>query len=58
MHNAIPLIVALCPEHAEEIARAGFDRRTVRAFIHAHARLPVCVPPASAIRCGRERLAR
>jgi hypothetical protein len=40
MHNAIPVIVALCPEHAEEIARAGFDRRAVRAYIHAHARLP------------------
>ena len=32
---------ALCPEHAEEIARAGFDRRRVREYIHAHARLPV-----------------
>jgi hypothetical protein len=40
MHNGIPLIVALCPEHAEEIARAGFDRRAVRAYIHEHARLP------------------
>jgi hypothetical protein len=40
MHNDIPLIVALCPEHAEEMARAGFDRRAVREFIHAHARLP------------------
>lgn len=40
MHNAIPLIVALCPEHAEEIARAGFDRRAVREYIHAQARLP------------------
>jgi hypothetical protein len=40
MHNDIPLIVVLCPEHAEEIARAGFDRRAVRGYIHAHARLP------------------
>jgi hypothetical protein len=40
MHNAIPVIVALCPEHAREIARAGFDRRAVRAYIHEHARLP------------------
>jgi hypothetical protein len=40
MHNGIPLIVALCPEHAEEIARAGFDRRAVRTYIHEHARLP------------------
>ena len=44
MHiNALPVIVALCPEHAEEIARAGFDRRAVRAYIHEHARLPVHV---------------
>ncbi|HMH48615.1 MAG TPA: hypothetical protein VK548_00170 [Candidatus Acidoferrum sp.] len=43
MHNGIPLIVALCPEHAEEIARAGFDRRAVREFIYAHARMPVRV---------------
>jgi hypothetical protein len=41
MHNDIPVIVALCPEHAEEIARAGFDRPAVRAYIHEHARLPV-----------------
>jgi hypothetical protein len=42
MHiNALPVVVALCPEHAEEIARAGFDRRGVRAYIHEHARLPV-----------------
>ena len=45
IQNDIPVIVALCPEHAEEIARAGFDRRAVRTFIHAHARLP-----ASALR--------
>jgi hypothetical protein len=44
MHiNALPVIVALCPEHAEEIARAGFDRQAVRAYIHEHARLPVRV---------------
>jgi hypothetical protein len=41
MHLGIPVIVALCPEHAQEIARAGFDRRAVRAYIHEHARLPV-----------------
>jgi hypothetical protein len=41
MHNRIPLIVALSPEHAEEIARAGFDRRAVREYIHANARMPV-----------------
>jgi hypothetical protein len=44
MHiNALPVVVVLCPEHAEEIARAGFDRRAVRAYIHEHARLPVHV---------------
>jgi len=44
MHiNALPVIVALCPEHAEEIARAGFDRRAVRTYIHEHARMPVRV---------------
>jgi hypothetical protein len=41
MHLGIPVIVVLCPEHAQEIARAGFDRRRVRAYIHEHARLPV-----------------
>ena len=44
MHiNSLPVIVALCPEHAEEIARAGFDRRAVRTYIHEHARMPVRV---------------
>ena len=44
MHiNGLPVIVALCPEHAEEIARAGFDRRAVQRYIHEHARLPVHV---------------
>jgi hypothetical protein len=43
MHNQIPLIVVLCPEHAEEIARAGFDRRAVREYIYANARMPVSV---------------
>jgi hypothetical protein len=41
MHLGIPVIVVLCPEHAQEIARAGFDRRRVRAYIHEHARLAV-----------------
>ncbi|MBI2322383.1 MAG: hypothetical protein HYU88_09955 [Chloroflexi bacterium] len=39
--NGIPVIVALCPEHATEIARAGFSRRDVRHYLHEHARLPV-----------------
>jgi hypothetical protein len=41
MRHGIPVIVALGPEHAQEIARAGFSRRQVREFIHTHARLPV-----------------
>ena len=31
----------LCPEHAGEIARAGFSRQDVRQYIFDHARLPV-----------------
>src|SRR5204863_4225502 len=27
MRNRIPVVVALCPEHAQEIGRAGFGRR-------------------------------
>jgi len=41
MKNQIPLIVLLCPEHAEEIAAAGFSRQDVQAYIFEHARLPV-----------------
>jgi hypothetical protein len=41
MRHGIPVIVALGPEHAREIARSGFGRRDVRAYIHEHARLPV-----------------
>jgi hypothetical protein len=43
MGNRIPVIVALGPEHAEEIARAGHSRRQVREYLFAHARLPVRV---------------
>ena len=39
--NRIPVIVALCPEHASEIAEAGFARRDVRSYLYEHARLPV-----------------
>jgi hypothetical protein len=41
MNAGIPLIVLLCPEHAAEIARAGFSRKDVRQHIFDHARLPV-----------------
>jgi hypothetical protein len=41
MRHGIPVVVALGPEHAQEIAQAGFSRRQVREYIHAHARLPV-----------------
>src|SRR5262245_45846755 len=41
MRNRIPVIVALCPEHAQEIARAGFGRRELRELLYAQVRLPV-----------------
>jgi hypothetical protein len=41
MNAQIPLVVLLCPEHAEEIARAGFSRKDVRQYIFDHARLTV-----------------
>jgi hypothetical protein len=41
MGHRIPVIIALGPEHAQEIARAGFTRRALRAHLFAHARLPV-----------------
>ena len=41
LENRSPVIVALNPEHAAEIARAGFTRRDVRNYLYEHARLPV-----------------
>lgn len=37
----IPVVVALCPEHAGEIARAGFSKKDVKQFLFEHARLRV-----------------
>ena len=41
MRNRLPLIVALCPEHAQEIAKAGFEREQLRDLLYAEVRLPV-----------------
>jgi len=41
MRNRLPLIVALCPEHAQEIAKAGFGREQLRDLLYAEVRLPV-----------------
>ena len=41
MRNRLPVIVALCPEHAQEIARAGFGRRELRERLHAEVWLSV-----------------
>jgi hypothetical protein len=41
MGSGIPVIVVLGPEHAQEIARGGFSRRDVRAYLFEHVRLPV-----------------
>ena len=38
----IPVIVGLCPEHASEIARAGFSKQDVKRYLFEHVRLPVC----------------
>jgi hypothetical protein len=39
--NELPVIVALGPEHAAEIAGAGFSKRDVRNYLFEHARMPV-----------------
>lgn len=39
----VPVIVCLGPEHAREIADAGFSRRQVQAYLFEHCRLPVGV---------------
>jgi hypothetical protein len=41
MKNRIPVVVVLSPEHAQEIARAGFSRRGLQERLHADVRLPV-----------------
>ena len=37
----VPVVVCLCPEHASEIATAGFSKRGVRNYLFEHCRLPV-----------------
>ena len=37
----VPVVVCLCPEHAAEIARAGFTKRDVRNYLFEYCRLPV-----------------
>jgi CBS domain-containing protein len=39
--NEIPVIVVLSPEHASEIAGAGFTKRDVRNYLFEHARMSV-----------------
>lgn len=39
--NEIPVVVVLGPEHAAEIAQAGFSKQQVKEYIFEHARLPV-----------------
>lgn len=39
--NDIPVIVALGPEHAAEIAQAGFSKLDVKRYLFEHARLPL-----------------
>jgi hypothetical protein len=41
MRNRIPVVVALCPEHAQEIGGAGFGRRQLCELLYAEVRLPV-----------------
>ena len=39
--NDTPVIVVLGPEHAAEIAKAGFSKSHVQLYLHEHARMPV-----------------
>ena len=39
--NDTPVVVVLGPEHAAEIAKAGFTKAYVRHYLHEHARMPV-----------------
>ena len=39
--NLTPVIVVLGPEHAAEIAKAGFTRFDVQTYLHEHARMPL-----------------
>lgn len=37
----VPVVLCLSPEHANEIAKAGFTKDAVRAYLFEHCRLPV-----------------
>ena len=39
--NEIPVVVVLGPEHAAEIAKAGFSKQDVKRYLFEHARLPM-----------------
>lgn len=39
--NEIPVVVVLGPEHAAEIAKAGFSKQDVKRYLFEHARLPL-----------------
>lgn len=39
--NLTPVILVLGPEHAAEIAKAGFTRFDVQTYLHEHARMPL-----------------
>jgi hypothetical protein len=39
--NEVPVVVALGPEHAAEIARAGFSKNDVKRYLFEHARVPM-----------------
>lgn len=39
--NELPVLLVLGPEHATEIAGAGFSKRDVRNYLFEHARMPV-----------------
>lgn len=39
--NDIPVVVVLGPEHAAEIARAGFSKQDVKSYLFEHTQLPM-----------------
>jgi hypothetical protein len=39
--NEVPVVVVLGPEHATEVARAGFSKQAVKEYLFEHARLPM-----------------
>lgn len=41
LRNGIPVVVVLGPEHAVEIAQAGFSKQDVKRYLFEHVRLPM-----------------